>query len=234
MQNLETMEILIDGERVESLANLYDSVKRILDVTLSIVGLVLSLPLFIIISIAIKFDSKGPIFADIPKRVTQGGKLFKMYKFRSMFVGAHEILHNNPKYRDLLIKYRKNNYKLSIKEDPRITRIGKFIRKTSLDELPQLINVVKGQMSLVGPRAYYPFELEEQQKRYPKSQKFVKIILSGKPGITGEWQVAGRSLINFDKRVEMDAGYLQKRSIWYDLLIMLKTVPAVLTGRGAV
>ena len=91
-----------------------------------------------------------------------------------------------------------------------------------------------GEMSLVGPRAYYPFELEEQQEKYPNSRKFVKIILSGKPGVTGVWQVSGRSNINFDKRVEMDAGYVQKRLLFYDFWIMLKTIPAILSGRGAV
>lgn len=211
----------------------YFFLKRVIDIIGSTIGLILLLPLLILVAIAIKLDSKGPILADTPMRVGMNGKLFKMHKFRSMFIGSHDILHNNPQYRELLEKYKKNSYKLSIDEDPRITRVGKLIRKTSIDELPQLLNILKGEMSLVGPRAYYPFELEEQQVKYPESRKFVKIILSGKPGLTGVWQVSGRSEINFDKRVEMDAKYVQKRSIWYDLLIMLKTVPAVLSGRGA-
>jgi lipopolysaccharide/colanic/teichoic acid biosynthesis glycosyltransferase len=115
-----------------------------------------------------------------------------------------------------------------------VTRVGKFIRKYSIDEFPQFLNILIGEMSLVGPRAYYPYELEEQQKNYPQSQKYVKVILSGKPGLTGVWQVTGRSEINFDKRVKMDAGYVIKKSICYDFLLMLKTIPAVITGRGAV
>ncbi|MBI2335115.1 sugar transferase [Candidatus Daviesbacteria bacterium] len=209
----------------------YDFSKRLLDMTGSVLGLFFLSPLFIIVAIAIKIDSSGPVFADIPKRVGRKGKLFRMYKFRSMVEGAQEILNNNP---DLLKKYKQHSYKLPIDEDPRITGMGKFIRKTSIDELPQLINILKGEMSLVGPRAYYPFELDEQQVKHPHSRKYVKIILSGKPGLTGLWQVSGRSEINFDQRVKMDARYIQKRSILYDLWILLKTIPAVLSGRGAV
>lgn len=213
---------------------LYSFLKRAMDILGSFLGLIILSPFLLFIAIAIKLDSKGPVFADAPMRVTKNGKLFKMYKFRSMFVGAHEILHNDPKYKDLLEKYKKNSYKLPLNEDPRITKIGRFIRKTSLDELAQLLNILNGEMSLVGPRAYYPFELEEQQVKYPNSRKYVKIILSTKPGLTGEWQVSGRSLINFDKRVEMDARYVKRKSIFYDIWIILKTVPAVASGRGAV
>ncbi len=210
---------------------LYDFSKRMLDILGSIMGLVALFPIFLIIAVAIKFDSTGPVFADIPKRVGQKGKLFRMYKFRSMVEGAQEMLNSDP---DLLKKYKQNSYKLSIDEDPRITGAGKIIRKTSIDELPQLLNILRGEMSLVGPRAYYPFELEEQQAKHPHSRKYVKIILSGKPGLTGLWQVSGRSEINFDQRVKMDARYIQKRSILYDFSILLKTIPAVISGRGAV
>lgn len=210
---------------------LYDFSKRMLDIVGSLLGLVILAPIFFIIAIAIKIDSSGPVFADIPKRVGQKGKLFRMYKFRSMVEGAQEILNSN---KELLKKYKQHSYKLPIDEDPRITEAGKFIRKTSIDELPQLINILRGEMSLVGPRAYYPFELEEQQVKHPSSRKYVKIILSGKPGLTGLWQVSGRSEINFDQRVKMDAHYIQRRSILYDLWILLKTIPAVISGRGAV
>lgn len=212
----------------------YDLAKRVLDIIGAVLGLILLLPLFLIISLAIKLDSKGSVFAETPMRVGQRGKLFRMYKFRSMFVGAHEMLHRDPRFRQLLKKYKANSYKLSIDEDPRITGVGKFIRKTSIDELPQLVNILKGEMSLVGPRAYYPYELEEQQIKYPSARKFVKIILSSKPGLTGVWQVSGRSDINFDKRVKMDEIYIKKRSILYDLWLILKTIPAVLSGKGAV
>lgn len=212
---------------------LYDFTKRFMDIVLSLVGIIALSPVLILTSLAIKLDSPGPVLADTPKRVGKNGKLFRMYKFRSMFVGAHDILHNDPKYKELLEKYKKNSYKLDMDEDPRITRIGKFIRITSLDELPQLLNILKGEMSIIGPRAYYPFELEEQQIKYPSSRKYVKVILSGKPGLSGVWQVSGRSEINFDKRVEMDAYYVQRKSLLYDIYIILKTIPAVLTGRGA-
>lgn len=209
---------------------IYDFAKRIIDISGSLMGIVILSPLFIAIALAIKINSKGPILADTPMRVGKNGRLFRMFKYRSMVTGAHEILQKNP---ELLKKYKKNSYKLDIDEDPRITSVGRFIRKTSIDELPQLFNILSGQMSIVGPRAYYPFELEEQQKKYPNSREFVKIILSAKPGLTGIWQVSGRSNINFDRRVEMDARYIQQKSILYDIWLILQTIPAVLLGRGA-
>lgn len=208
---------------------LYDFLKRLIDLVGSLLGLIFLSPLLLLFALLIKLDSPGPIFADTPKRVGQRGDLFKMYKFRSMVQNAHEILEQDPK---LLEEYKKNNYK--IVNDPRITRIGKFIRRFSIDELPQLINILKGEMSIVGPRAYYPFELEEQQIKYPESRKYVRVILSGKPGLSGVWQVSGRSEIDFDQRVKMDAAYVQKRNIFYDLWLILRTIPAVLTGRGAI
>lgn len=207
----------------------YDFIKRLMDIIGGVLGFVLCLPIILLTAIAIKLDSKGPVLADTPMRVGKNGKLFYMFKFRSMVVGAQELLQKNP---ELLKQYKKNSYK--IHNDPRVTNIGRIIRKFSIDELPQFLNIVKGDMSIVGPRAYYPFELEEQQKKYPKSRDFVKIILSSKPGLTGVWQVSGRSDINFDKRVEMDAQYVQRRSVLYDIYLMIKTIPAVLVGRGAV
>jgi lipopolysaccharide/colanic/teichoic acid biosynthesis glycosyltransferase len=207
----------------------YDFIKRVLDIFGATFGIILCSPVLLITSLAIKLDSTGPIMADTPMRVGKNGNLFYMYKFRSMVVGAQDLLQKNP---ELLKQYKKNSYK--IYNDPRVTRVGKYIRKFSIDEFPQFINILRGEMSLVGPRAYYPFELEEQQKKYPQSRMFVKIILSSKPGLTGVWQVSGRSDINFDKRVEMDAQYVQRRSIFYDLFLIIKTVPAVVFGRGAI
>ena len=207
----------------------YDFAKRVVDIAGSLLGIIILSPLLILVSTAIKLDSSGPILARTPMRVGQNGKLFRIFKFRSMVENAHEILENNP---ELLAEYKRNNYKIF--NDPRITRVGKFIRRFSVDEFPQFFNILKGEMSLVGPRAYYPYELEEQQKKYPDSRKFVKIILSGKPGATGLWQVSGRSEINFDKRVKMDAEYIKRRSLFYDFWIMLMTVPAVISGRGAI
>lgn len=210
----------------------YNFSKRVLDIIGAIVGIIIFSPIMLAIAIAIKLDTPGSTMADTPLRVGKDGKLFRMYKFRSMVKGAFELL--KTKYPELYKRYKQNSYKLELHEDPRITKVGRFIRKTSLDELPQFLNILKGEMSLVGPRAYYPFELEEQQQKYPESKEFVKIILSAKPGLTGLWQVSGRSNINFDKRVELDAQYVQRRSIPYDIYIILQTVPAVLFGRGAV
>jgi lipopolysaccharide/colanic/teichoic acid biosynthesis glycosyltransferase len=209
----------------------YEFVKRLMDIVFCSLFIVLFSPLMLILAIAIKLDSEGPILADVPERVGRRGKPFKMYKFRSMIENAHEILRENPQFSNLYEKYKKSSYKL--KEDPRVTRVGHFLRKHSLDEFPQFFNALKGDMSLVGPRAYYLDELREQQKKYPQTRDSVKIVLSIKPGITGYWQVSGRSEINFDKRIEMDATYVRKRSIVYDLWIILKTPWAIISGQGA-
>jgi len=119
-------------------------------------------------------------------------------------------------------------------KDPRVTPVGKIIRKHSIDEIPQLFNVLKGEMSIVGPRPYYSEELEKQQKIYPKTKELVKEVLKVKPGITGFWQVSGRSDVNFDKRIEMDAYYARKRSIFLDILVLLKTPWTMISGKGAV
>lgn len=212
-------------------SGMYEFLKRAMDIIFSLSLLVIFSPVILIVSIAIRLDTNGPVLADTPQRVGRGGKPFKMYKFRSMIQNAHEILRNNPKYSDLFNEYKKGSYKL--KDDPRVTSVGHFMRKHSLDEVPQLINILKGDMSLVGPRAYYPDELRDQQRKYPKTQDAVRVVLSIKPGLTGYWQVSGRSEINFDKRIEMDAMYVRKRSIIYDLWIILKTPWAMLSGKGA-
>jgi lipopolysaccharide/colanic/teichoic acid biosynthesis glycosyltransferase len=209
----------------------YLVVKRLMDIISSLLLLVIFFPLIIIITIAIRLDSRGPILADIPQRVGRNGKLFKMYKFRSMVENAHELLRDNPKYARLYDAYKKGSYKL--KDDPRITRTGRFIRKHSLDEIPQIFNILGGEMSLVGPRAYYPDELKEQQRKYPQTIDSVKVVISVKPGLTGFWQVSGRSEINFDKRIKMDAQYVKRRSLLYDLLIIAKTPWAMISGKGA-
>lgn len=211
-------------------SNAYEITKRTIDIVFSFLFIIIFSPVFLLVALAIKVESRGPIFADTPSRVGKGGKTFKMYKFRSMVQNAHHILREDPRYAKLYSMYKKSSYKL--RHDPRTTRIGRFIRKYSLDELPQFMNVLKGEMSIVGPRAYYPDELEEQQKKYPNTRNSVKIVLSVKPGITGFWQVTGRSEINFDKRIEMDALYVRRRSIFYDLFIMLKSPWAMISGKG--
>jgi len=210
----------------------YDFAKRTIDIVGSLVGMSILCLIFPIVAIAIKRSSPGPVFADVPKRSGKDGKSFKMYKFRSMIKDAHLLLQSDPKFKKLYEEYKKNSYKLS--HDPRVTPLGHFIRKTSIDELPQFINVLKGEMSLVGPRAYYPDELINQQKAFPETKKYVKTLLTAKPGLTGPWQVSGRSDISFEKRVKLDADYAKKRSILYDLKIIILTVPALLSQKGAV
>jgi lipopolysaccharide/colanic/teichoic acid biosynthesis glycosyltransferase len=198
----------------------------------SVILTVLFLPVCIITAVAIVLDSSGPVFADTPQRVGKNGRLFKLYKFRSMVVNAHEKLRNDPKLATLYSEYKRNSYKLM--DDPRVTGVGRFIRKHSLDEIPQLLNVLKGDMSLVGPRPYYPDELVEQQRKYPHTKDLVRIVLSAKPGITGHWQVSGRSEVNFDKRIKMDADYVKKGSLLMDLAILLRSPWAMISGKGAV
>jgi len=210
----------------------YDIIKRIIDIAGSIILCIIFSPVCLITAIAIKFDSDGPVFADTPQRVGKGGKLFKLYKFRSMIMNAHEMLRKDPKLALLYQQYRHNSYKLT--HDPRVTTVGHVIRKHSIDEIPQLLNVLKGDMSLVGPRPYYQDELKEQQKKYPKTKKLVKVVLSAKPGVTGFWQVSGRSEVNFDKRIQMDADYVVKRSLLFDIMILLKSPWAMISGKGAV
>ncbi len=211
---------------------MYEIAKRTIDLVGALILLVVFSPVILITAIAIKLTSPGPVFADTPKRVGKGGKLFYPYKFRSMIVNAHRLLRRDPRFRKLYHEYKKSSYKLH--EDPRVTPVGKFIRRHSIDEIPQLLNVVKGEMSIVGPRPYYLDELEEQQERYPYTQSLVKEVMSVKPGITGFWQVTGRSEVNFDKRIEMDAYYARKKSIVLDLLILLRTPWAMISGKGAV
>lgn len=210
---------------------LYDFIKRIFDIILSLILLILFFPIIILTIIAIKLDSSGPVFADTPSRVGRNGKLFRMFKFRSMIKNAHDQLLNDPEFKKLYEEYKKGSYKL--RQDPRITGVGKFIRKYSLDEVPQFLNVLRGEMSIVGPRAYYPDELREQQKKYPYTRGAVKVVLSVKPGITGVWQTTGRSEINFDKRIQLDASYAKKRSVMFDLWIVLQTPLAMISGKGA-
>lgn len=210
----------------------YEFSKRTIDLVFALVLLIIFAPIMITTAILIKITSLGPVFADIPKRVGRRGKLFRIYKFRSMFANAHQLMKTDPKYKRLYEVYKKSGYKLY--DDPRVTKVGKFIRKHSIDEMPQLFNVLKGEMSLVGPRAYYPDELKDQQKKYPHTKDLVKQMLEVKPGITGYWQVNGRSEVDFEKRIQMDAYYAQKKSLLLDFLIILKTPFVMISGKGTV
>lgn len=210
----------------------FEVVKRSIDLIGSVFFLILFSPLLLISAILIKIASPGPVFADIPKRVGKSGKLFRLYKFRSMIVNAHNLMRTDPKFKHLYKVYKESSYKLH--EDPRITSVGRVLRRYSIDEMPQFLNVLRGEMSIVGPRAYYPDELEEQQKKYPQTKVLVREVLRVKPGITGYWQVSGRSEVNFDKRIEMDAYYARKKSVLFDILIILKTPWAMISGKGAI
>jgi len=199
---------------------LYEVGKRLIDIVGSIAGILLFWPIMLVTAIHIKCVSpEGPVLADIPQRRGKGGKEFTFLKFRSMIPNAHQWL--------------KNNYKISAEEDPRVIPGGVFMRKYSIDELPQFFNVLKGDMSIVGPRAYYPFEVNEQLKKYPEAAPYVKALSKVKPGITGTWQVSGRSKIGFVDRVKIDAEYANKRSLLYDLWVILKTPYVVITKKGA-
>ncbi|KKQ96452.1 MAG: Undecaprenyl-phosphate galactose phosphotransferase [Candidatus Woesebacteria bacterium GW2011_GWA1_39_12] len=211
----------------------FHATKRLIDIVGSVFLLIIFSPLLVISAVAIKLTSPGPILADTPKRVGRDGKLFYPYKFRSMIVNAYTLLKTDPRFKKAYEEQQKSG-KYKIMKDPRVTPVGKIIRKHSIDEIPQLFNVLKGEMSIVGPRPYYPEELEKQQKIYPKTKELVKEVLKVKPGITGFWQVSGRSDVNFDKRIEMDAYYARKRSIFLDILVLLKTPWTMISGKGAV
>lgn len=198
--------------------------KRILDVLVAVLLIIIFLPVWFIVPVLIFLESGFPIIFS-HTRVGKAGKEFKLYKFRSMVKDADEILHK--KNKKLLAKFKKSDWKLA--DDPRITKLGRVLRSFTIDEFPQLFNVLRGEMSMVGPRAYVKKELEEQQKRYPKTKKLVREILNVKPGITGPWQTSGRNEIPFDKRAQMDAEYAQSKSIWKDLSILLKTPRAMIS-----
>lgn len=212
-------------------AQIYYPIKRLSDILLSLVVGALTLPICLITAIAIKVDSEGPILADVPPRVGKNRQPFKIFKFRSMIPNAHQMIRQDPKLKKVFAELKKNNFKL--KNDPRITRVGKFIRKYSIDELPQLINVLKGEMSFVGPRPYYADELAEYEKRFPQTKKLIEEALTVKPGITGLWQVSGRSDVNFEERIALDAQYARRKSLIDDILIVAKSPWVVLTGKGA-
>ena len=201
-------------------------IKRIIDIVGALVGVLALIPLTIIIYIAriVLKENDGPIFYD-QLRIGKDGKTFKMYKYRSMIIGADEKLFEYLKENEEARKEYKEYKKL--KDDPRITKVGKFLRKTSLDEFPQFINVLKGDMSLVGPRPYLPREKEDMGEYYT-------YIIKSRPGITGYWQIAGRSDVTFDDRLKMDYDYNKNRSLKNDLKILVKTVLNVVKKEGAI
>lgn len=196
--------------------------KRTVDLVLAGVGILLLAPLFLALAVAIRLDTPGPVFFR-QRRPGAGGKPFNMYKFRSMRTDAEAVLRADPA---LYASYLANDCKLPEKEDPRTTRLGRFIRRTSLDELPQLFNVLRGDMSLVGPRPVLPEQIDEYGNQ-------TLTFLGVKPGITGFWQIKGRSTIRYPERAELDIHYVTSWSLLLDLKILFQTIPAVLQRRGA-
>ncbi len=197
--------------------------KRLMDIVLSFLALTFLIPIFLTIALLVKLDSKGPVFFK-HERIGKGGKLFLLLKFRTMIKNAEEILNEKLQKDDKFKKQFEKNYK--IKEDSRVTRLGKFLRKTSLDELPQFINVLKGDISLVGPR---PVIKQELKKYGPFKNQFLAL----KPGITGLWQISGRTDLSYDDRIKLDIYYIENWSLWLDVQILLKTIPTIIKRRGA-
>lgn len=192
---------------------LYLHIKRILDIIFSFIGIIILSPIFLLVAIAIKIDSKGPVIFK-QKRLGKDGKEFNIYKFRSMVVGAEKI----------------GTGVYSKKGDSRVTKVGKFIRMTSIDELPQLVNILKGEMSFIGPRpvlTYHPWKLEEYTKEQAKR-------FNVRPGITGWAQIHGRKQVEWEKRIELDNYYVKNISLFLDLKILLKTVKVVLSAKDNV
>jgi exopolysaccharide biosynthesis polyprenyl glycosylphosphotransferase len=201
--------------------------KRAIDVVVSLIAIIVFSPLFILISVAIKLTSKGPILFR-QERVGQYGRRFSFLKFRSMKCGSNSHIHQEYVKQFIsgtIAKEQGVTYKIT--KDPRLTRIGGFLRKSSLDELPQLINVLKGEMSLVGPRPAIPYEIDFYQMWH--RTRFLEV----KPGITGLWQITGRSKTTFDDMVRLDLRYVKQWSFWLDIKILLRTPQAVFSGEGA-
>ena len=210
------MSEVIENERSNVL---YEVIKRIIDIVASFTGLIVLSPLMLVVSILIKLESKGEVIFK-QKRVGLNGKEFYMYKFRSMVINAEELKEQLESQNEM------SGPMFKIKDDPRITKVGKFIRKTSIDELPQLINVIKGDMSLVGPRPSLPKEVK-------KFEQWMMERLEVKPGLTCIWQISGRNNIDFEDWMKLDIKYVRERSFKLDMKLILKTVLVLLGDKNA-
>ncbi|MCC4404981.1 sugar transferase [Limosilactobacillus reuteri] len=213
MKLLESKVVLLNRDKIKS-RFIYHGIKRIFDIVAAACGIIILSPLMIIIAVLIKAEDHGPIFYK-QVRVGKNGKTFKMYKFRSMFVNADQMLAELKEQNDV------EGPMFKMKDDPRITRIGHFIRKHSLDELPQFFNVIKGEMSLVGPRPPLPAEVAEYSD-YDKQRLYII------PGCTGLWQATKRNEVGFSEMVQLDIEYIKKANFWFDLWIIWKTVEIVI------
>lgn len=199
----------------------YIYIKRVIDTILASIALILLSPIFLIIAIAIKLESEGPVFF-LHKRIGKNGKTIKIYKFRSMVMNAEELIKT---FTPEQMKEYKENYKLT--NDPRITKVGKFLRKTSLDELPQLINIIKGDLAVIGPR---PVVADELKKYGSNTEKFLSVT----PGLTGYWAANGRSCTSYEQRMEMELYYIDNLSFKMDVKVFFKTIEAVIKREGAI
>ena len=218
-KNIEKRGIFLKENKSIS-KRVYIVVKRFLDVFLSLIGLILLSPIFFIIATIIKLDSKGPVFF-VHSRIGEKGKPLGIYKFRTMVTNAEELIKKfTPEQKEEFEK----NFKLE--NDPRVTKIGNFLRKTSLDELPQILNILKGELSIIGPRPIVQAELE---KYGDNKEKF----LSVKPGLTGYWAANGRSDTSYEERIQMELYYVDNMSFWLDIKIFFKTIIAVIKKEGA-
>lgn len=200
-------------------SKVYIFLKRVIDVILSGGALVFLFPIFLLTAIAIKVEDNGPIFFAQP-RAGKDMVPFQIYKFRSMYIDSDKRL------KDLMAQNEQTGHAFKMKNDPRITKVGKFIRKYSIDELPQLINILKGDMSLVGPRPILTFQMEECDE-YDRQRLIVR------PGLTCYWQIGGRANIEWEEWVELDLNYIEDMSLWTDAKIIIKTIPAVFKAEGA-
>lgn len=220
-ENIETTSLITQSDvKTKISKKVYIKIKRVIDVILASVALILLSPLFAIIAIAIKIDSKGPVFF-AHKRIGKNGKIIKLYKFRSMVINAEELIKS---FTPEQMREYKENYKLT--NDPRITKVGKFLRKTSLDELPQLINIINGDLSIIGPR---PVVADELEKYGVNKDKFLSVT----PGLTGYWAANGRSNTTYEQRMEMELYYIDNLSLKMDIKVFFKTILSVLKKEGA-
>ena len=215
---MESTQLDFENESTRGFS-FYEIIKRFIDIICSFMGLLAFSPLFIIIAIIIKFTSKGPVFFS-QKRVGKYGREFDMYKFRSMVVNAEELKEK------LAAQNEMSGPMFKMKDDPRVTKVGKFIRKTSLDELPQLWNVLKGDMSLVGPRPSLPKEVAQ-------FEDWMHRRLEVKPGLTCYWQVSGRNNIDFEDWMKLDIRYVEERNLFVDIKLIFKTIFVLFGDKNA-
>ena len=221
-ENMETTSLRTQSDvKTKISKKVYIKIKRVIDVIFASIALILLSPVFAIIAIAIKIDSKGPVFFT-HKRIGKNGNIIKLYKFRSMVINAEELIKS---FTPEQMREYKENYKLT--NDPRITKVGKFLRKTSLDELPQLINIINGDLSIIGPR---PLVADELEKYGVNKDKFLSVT----PGLTGYWAANGRSNTTYEQRMEMELYYIDNLSLKMDIKVFFKTILSVLKKEGAV